>query len=328
MNLNELTECLKDANVILWSIYSTTEDVPFLGAYILPNLSDGKYPEYEQDYAELVEKVKRLDSDDVSWRYKEDEKGIVRIGDVIGEQEFGDGIFDNGAFEEIGDITDIASKELTDYLLKIEKIFSLINDFNKKVCQKCGKDYASYNSDCFQEELFLVADCEKGKCMLGMNVEFMNDDDGLYNGRLSFEVFENGIESTDGIMVYYFGGENDVTIPEYIKIIQSQAFRNADVEKISIPDGIKCSVSKYAFEDCESLKYVYFGSGVELPEGYYDDGNLYDGPDTIFYGCDALECIEVSSDNPYISSEDGKLYNKDKTKLLYDPTDKSWWEEE
>lgn len=132
-------------------------------------------------------------------------------------------------------------------------------------------------------------------------------------------------EINDGVLENYLGKDRKVTIPEKTTEISAQAFLDTDVERISIPDGVKCYVSAYAFEHCEGLKYVYFGSDVEVPQGHYEGDELFDGPDTIFYCCDALERIEVSPDNPYISSVDGKLYNKNKTKLLYDPADMSWW---
>lgn len=332
MNSTEVIEFLRNNDKMVWQSNKVTED-PYLGAYILPNLSPEKYPEYEQDYAELVKNFQQHDHDHpdpdrLPIRYPEDEKGIVRIEET-GVTEFFEGHTDNGSFEEItGAPLNMTSKELADYILRIEGIFSLINEFNKKVCQKCGEDYDRYDYDCFLLDLFLLADCEKGEGMLGMSLELMYDDDGFYNGRLLFELFENGIEYVEGTMFNYFGRKNDVVIPEFINKIRSRAFFDTDVERISIPDDVGCYVEAYAFEHCENLKYVYFGSDVIVPERFYEGDELFDGPDTIFYGCDALECIEVSPDNLYISSEDGKLYNKDKTKLLYDPTDKSWWEEE
>lgn len=313
MNLTEAIEYLKNTNAT-WYADEPIYD-PNIGAYILPNFFPEKYLEYEQDYAELVKNVR-------PYQYVEYENGIIRIG-TPGVLEFFDETLDEGSYE-IGGTWEGTSKELADYIIEIERIFSLINDFNKKVCQKCDKDYAAYNSDCFEIDLFLRGNCEKGEGMLRMDVELMKDDDGLYNGKLSFEFVD-----TTGTMFRYFGHENDVTIPANIKTILGQAFLDTDVERISIPDGVKCYVSAYAFEHCKGLKYVYFGSDVEVSQGHYVGNELFiNGPDTIFHCCDALERIEVSPDNPYISSVDGKLYNKDKTKLLYDPADKSWWEDD
>lgn len=135
-------------------------------------------------------------------------------------------------------------------------------------------------------------------------------------------------EIENGTLIRYIGNDKEVIIPKDVKEIDAQAFFDTDAEKIIIPDGVECDVNAYAFEHCEGLKYVYFGSNVKISQGYYVNGDLYDGADTIFYWCDDLEQIEVSPDNPYISSEGGKLYNKDKTKLLFDPDDKYWEEED
>lgn len=200
MNSTEVIEFLRNNDKMVWQSNKVTED-PYLGAYILPNLSPEKYPEYEQDYAELVKNFQQHDHDypdsnRIPVRYPEDEKGIVRI-ETPGMLKFYDGRFDNGSYEEItSDPLNMTSKELADYILRIEGIFSLINDFNKKVCQKCGEDYYRYNCDCFLLDLFLLADCEEGEGMLGMSLELMDDDDGLYNGRFLFEISE--LENEEG----------------------------------------------------------------------------------------------------------------------------------
>ena len=297
MNSTEVIEYLKKDAGRTWHIVGDGES-QLVGGYILPNFSLQKHPEYEQDYAELVRRI--------DWNQYTSEDGVKRIGCCPNAMEFDDedNNISNGAYEEWEDenVT-MTSSEAADYLLDLEEKLTAIYLFNKKVCEKCGRDYAVYNSNCLQINFSFTAD--NG---MTIHVELMEDESGFHNGKLTFEI--------------------EVVIPNEVSEIDAQAFLDTNVEKIIIPDGVKFHVNAYAFEHCESLKYVYFGSDVEVQQGHYDGDDLYDGPDTIFYCCDALECIEVSPDNPYISSENGKLYNKDKTKLLYDPADKSWWEDD
>lgn len=135
-------------------------------------------------------------------------------------------------------------------------------------------------------------------------------------------------EIENGTLIRYIGNDKEVIIPKEVREIDADAFVDTVAEKIIIPDGVECYVNAYALMHCYGLKYVYFGSNVEIAQGHYINGDLYDGTDTIFFSCDALERIDVSPDNPYISSVDGKLYNKDKTSLLYDPADKYWENDE
>ena len=80
-------------------------------------------------------------------------------------------------------------------------------------------------------------------------------------------------------------------------------------ETYRIPDGVK-HIEKHAFEDCSSLTSIVIPDGVtELEEGAFDS-------------CPNLVSIEVAADNPCYSSQDGVLFNKDKTELLRYPKDK------
>ena len=305
MNLNEVIEFLKGEPERTWHIAGDGEN-QLVGGYILPNFSLEKYPEYEQDYAALASSLQ--------WHEYTNKNGIERIGCCPDAMEFEDedNNVSNGAYEvwEDEDVT-MTSSEAIDYLLQLEEKLNAIYLFNKKVCEKCGRDYDAYNHFEFISNGIVI------------DIELMKDESGYYNGKLLLSC-----KNEDGVLEKYLGKDKEVTIPEKTTKISAQAFLDTDVERITIPNGVKCYVNAYAFEHCESLKYVYFGSDVEITKGHYEGGELFDGPDTIFYCCDALECIEVSPDNPYISSENGKLYNKDKTKLLYDPADKSWWEDD
>ncbi len=70
-----------------------------------------------------------------------------------------------------------------------------------------------------------------------------------------------------------------------------------------IPDSVT-KIGKYSFYNCGSVISVTLGSGVKEI-----------GQDA-FYHCSNLLSINVSEENPYYSSQDGILFNKDKTALI------------
>lgn len=72
------------------------------------------------------------------------------------------------------------------------------------------------------------------------------------------------------------------------------------------------------FENCKNLKRLHVGSSVE----YINVGEADTETIVGFSGCVSLEEVTVSAKNEYYTSEDGVLYNKDKTKLCLYPANK------
>jgi len=99
---------------------------------------------------------------------------------------------------------------------------------------------------------------------------------------------------------YIFGasrsGEQNTYIPETLKAV--------------IITGGATIVSN-AFSDCTGL------TGITIPDSVTSIGS------NAFIGCTGLTAINVSSGNIVYSSQDGVLYNKDKTKLICYPAEKS-----
>lgn len=80
------------------------------------------------------------------------------------------------------------------------------------------------------------------------------------------------------------------------------------LRKIELPNSVEV-IDDSAFIDCKSLVEINIPKGTRLiPEWYY--------------GCDSLESINVSDENKFYSSDNGVLYDKMKTRLLYYPTEK------
>jgi uncharacterized repeat protein (TIGR02543 family) len=152
--------------------------------------------------------------------------------------------------------------------------------------------------------------------------------------------------------------EGSVIVPEGIITIKEGAFGNCGkIEKIGLPMSIT-DVEGRIFGGCSSLEEITVAEGNAsyisrdgiLYENYYRDkeheekeielikcpegktGAILVLKDVIridygnyggaFYNCKSLEEIIVQDGNPYYASEDGILYNREKTRLLYCPAGK------
>lgn len=109
---------------------------------------------------------------------------------------------------------------------------------------------------------------------------------------------------------------------------------DSDFKKIELPAGLK-SLGAQAFRDCNELEEIIFSSTVsELTFGadaFYNCSSLstLTLPSTVktlpsvFSGCTSLTQVVVDEDNPYFTSEDGVLFDKNKTTILFYPARKS-----
>lgn len=91
-----------------------------------------------------------------------------------------------------------------------------------------------------------------------------------------------------------------------------------------IPDGV-VKIYSDTFNTCNNLKTLAISKDVEVLGK--ENGSLYFvgialDPD-VFTMCDGLVEFIVDAENPYFTSEDGILYNKDKTMLLKYPNNKT-----
>ena len=106
-------------------------------------------------------------------------------------------------------------------------------------------------------------------------------------------------------------GLTSITIPDSVTEIGWEAFCGCiRLTSITIPDSVT-EIGENAFYGCTGLTSITIPSSVTKIGG------------GAFSGCKALTEIKVDAGNKNYSSEDGVLYNKDKTKILHCPEGKT-----
>ena len=113
-----------------------------------------------------------------------------------------------------------------------------------------------------------------------------------------------------GVEAFYDCSFTSVTIPDGVTIIKYSAFQNCtDLTEVTFGNSIT-TIENTAFYYCTSLKQV------TIPKSVTNIGV------NVFFYCTALTHINVDAANPAYSSENGVLFNKDKTTLLRYPVAK------
>ncbi len=141
-------------------------------------------------------------------------------------------------------------------------------------------------------------------------------------------------DGTKSIASHAFFNEyniTSVTMPDSVEVLSPSAFSGcSNLESITLSKGLK-AIDDFAFsgtaiteillpEGLEKLGMRVFG-GTKLTSIYIPASVSIMNPFT-FMGCSTLESIIVDEDNPYFSSIDGILYNKDGTKVIFCPQGK------
>jgi len=125
----------------------------------------------------------------------------------------------------------------------------------------------------------------------------------------------------------------EVEIPGSISRIEKFAFSGCGLKTVNIGEGVKF-VGKSAFSGCNSLESISFPDSVEtiLDAVFDSSGSLRSisfgtGLESLhehaLTGIFAMEEINVAEGNSSYCSEDGILFNKEKTSLIYYPPSKS-----
>ncbi len=125
-------------------------------------------------------------------------------------------------------------------------------------------------------------------------------------------------------------GLTSITIPDSVTSISEYAFSYcSSLTSVTIPDGIT-SIGQSVFEGCSSLTSVTIPNSVaSIGEDAFKGCSGLTSitiPDSVtsidnssFSGCSSLESITVNENNAHYASQDGILYNKEKTQIIHVP---------
>jgi hypothetical protein len=124
------------------------------------------------------------------------------------------------------------------------------------------------------------------------------------------------------VIVKYTGASAAVVVPAEIEGITvvgigEKAFSgNTTMKSVTIPDSVTF-IDEDAFDKCTGL------AGITIPASVIRIGENVTDAEDAFDGCTGLTDITVAEDNGVYGSEDGALFNRDKTTLLLCPEGKS-----
>ncbi len=104
-----------------------------------------------------------------------------------------------------------------------------------------------------------------------------------------------------------------VSLPNTLTFIGYGAFSGCkSLESITLPNSVT-TIFDAAFGNCSSLKTI------TIPNSVTTLGSEINSFRNVFVGCSSLLSVNVEESNQYLTSVDGVLYNKDKTKLIICP---------
>ena len=141
-----------------------------------------------------------------------------------------------------------------------------------------------------------------------------------------------GTVKTVGVLAFFQSYIEKATIEDGVEILDSAAFRSSGLKEITIPGSVK-EIKDSCFSEIWGLSKVTINNGVEKIDGgaFYGTAikeieipaSVLTIDDSAFSGCGMIQTINVVSENQYYSSEDGVLFNKDKTEFIEWPQGKS-----
>jgi hypothetical protein len=127
---------------------------------------------------------------------------------------------------------------------------------------------------------------------------------------LTSVIFGNGVASIGEHAFFHCESLTSVIIGSGVTDIGSYAFNYCGLTSVVIPDGVR-NIGENIFYDCKSLVSITIGRGLTNIGSW------------TFTGCSSLTSIDVADDNPNFSSENGVLFNKDKTTIIRCPLGKT-----
>jgi hypothetical protein len=179
----------------------------------------------------------------------------------------------------------------------------------------------------------------------------------IFNGciNLTGVTLGTGIKVIDSYAFANCSNLNEIVLPQNLSGINSYCFTDCiKLSKINIPSGIN-QIWQGTFLNCKNLKNIEIGSGVSgiqpyafsycgltginIPDNvYYLKNNSFINSTDLnyikigknlneinnsFYRCTSLREVEVDSENETFSSDNGVLFNKNKTSIIIYPPNKT-----
>lgn len=153
------------------------------------------------------------------------------------------------------------------------------------------------------------------------NPNFLSQDGVLFNKDKS-------------MIIRYPAGKDETSyaIPSGVTIIGDGAFEDCELKNITVPSGVT-SIGEWAFCGSSITSITIPGSVTSIGDGafyfcsYLKSVNIPNGVTNIgedaFAGCTSLVSISVDTSNVEYCSQNGVLFNKDKTVLIHYPANKN-----
>lgn len=154
-----------------------------------------------------------------------------------------------------------------------------------------------------------------------LQVEVERTRESYGNFEYRYDDFWDALEITG-----YYGDEEKIVVPaeingKKVRSVAQRAFVSCDsIKHIILSEGIS-KIGQYAFISCSNLKSISLPASLQKIET--GGGSLAVYISEIFKDCSSLTDIEVAEENEVYASENGALYDKEKTELIFCPAGKT-----
>ena len=175
-----------------------------------------------------------------------------------------------------------------------------------KFCPNCGK---SIN---FEGSKFCY------HCGFQLPFEVSSNENKINNFKINekIKIYNDDAKIENGVLKSYTGDEEDIVLPDDVKVIGSYGFSNTYkyAKTITLNDGVT-EIKEKAFYSIPTVTKIFIPKTVtKIDERAFFVG--FDNPTNQFIGCVSLTEIVVDEKNPKYKSINGDLYTKDGTTLL------------